>query len=231
MVKKADTVAKRWAEVVNSGWSAKLSAGLQELTEKFGPDAFAVIPDWNEDLPKWVDPTIAIFRLNPSSPLDQAVRTAFDKAGLDPKHPVHWKLLVNMFAWAHFGERPARGRPKEWTGEKLAELMHDFSRIRYEKPTIAEIAVCRLLKKRHPAKYGSETGEPSPGRLTKEVKRAFDPKFNPWLAAVVTIAIESFKAAQLKKGLVWNPEVEAENKKRFLKVFVERGRLRRSVKD
>jgi hypothetical protein len=229
MVKKADTVAKRWAEAVNSGIGADLSAGLQKLTKKFGPDALAVIPDWNEDLPKWVDPTIAIFRLNPSSPFDQAARTAFDKAGLDPKHPVHWKLLVGMFAWAHFGERGRRGRRRDWTDERYVRLFNHFFEIRKEKPTISCIQVCRLLKKRHPAQYGEPGGKPSAERLDKEAKKAFDPNFNPMLAHFSILMLEIEKVVHLKKGLEWGPDIEAETIKTIHKIVKEQRNPKKDV--
>ena len=126
MAQKADTVAKRLAELFTGGLGARLSTRLKTLEQELGPAANVVIPDWNAVLPDWVDPTITIFSLNPSSIFDRAVLTAFDKADLDPKNPVPWKLLVTLFAWAHFGKWRSRGRRRRSEpGTAVADLSAD----------------------------------------------------------------------------------------------------------
>jgi hypothetical protein len=56
---------------------------------------------------------------------DPALRAAFEAFGLDPKKPDNWRLLLALFAEAHF---PARGigRPKEWNEDRLCQLLVDF---------------------------------------------------------------------------------------------------------
>jgi hypothetical protein len=83
MVKRADSVAKRWDELVSSGIGVQLAARLKKLEEEVGADANATVPDW-------VDPPAVAFSLNTSKIADQAVTTAFDKAGLDSQNPIHW---------------------------------------------------------------------------------------------------------------------------------------------
>jgi hypothetical protein len=215
MIKKADTVAKRWDELVSSGIGKKLATSLQEFEEKIDTEVSNEkidITDVIATLRDSVGPTIVPFSLNPSKITDRAVITAFDKAGLDPKNPIHWNFLVYLFALAHFGKWPGRGRPLEWKGERYTQLQRDFDRIRNEKPTIASIEVCRVLKKRYPDRYS----EPSPERLDKEVKRAYDPRFNPDIALFIWVMLKAFEQAHLKRGLPWGPEVEAETMKEIL---------------
>jgi hypothetical protein len=223
MIKKADTVAKRWDELVSSGIGKKLATRLQEFEEKIDTEVSKEkidtevskekidIADVIATLRDSVGPTIVPFSLNPSKIADRAVITAFDKAGLDPKNPIHWNFLVYLFALAHFGKRRGRGRPPEWKPERYTQLQRDFDRIRNEKPTIASIEVCRLLKKRHPDRYS-----PSPERLDKAVKRAYDPRFNPDIAAFMWVMLKAFEQAHLKRGLPWGPEGEAETMKEIL---------------
>jgi hypothetical protein len=196
--------------LVNSGFGVELASALKRIEERIGRDAI------EEKLDAGVigmDPTIVPFNLDPSKIADRAVVTAFDKAGLDPKNPMHWNFLVYLFAFAHFGKwEGRRGRPLEWKGERYDQLQRDFDRIRKEKPTIASIEVCRLLKKRHPDKYS----EPSPERLAKEIKKAYDPRFNPNMAVFLSVMIKALEEGYLRNGLRWSPEVEAEKTKDIL---------------
>jgi hypothetical protein len=128
MAKTTDTVAKRLAQLFDSGLGAEVSVRLKELEKEIDPDVNVVLSDW-------ADPTMAILTLNPSSTFDQAAITAFNKAGLDPKDPNHWRLLVILFSWAHFGKRRSRGRPPIWT-KKHEQLLHHFYTIKNEKGEI-----------------------------------------------------------------------------------------------
>jgi hypothetical protein len=219
MVKKLDTVTKRWDELISSGVAAKAIADLKKLDEnidadvtetKIDPAAFATLSDF-EDV-SWI--------LDAKSLLGKAVHTAFAQAGLDPKIPTHWTILVSLFAFAHFGQWPGRGRRREWTGQRYAQLKNDFQKIRDEKPTISSIEVCKILKKRHGDRYGS-----SAERLDKEVKKAYDPKFNTTLAPFVDMNLLIERAVFLKQGRTWSPEVEVEKRHIILKFLQEqRGR-------
>jgi hypothetical protein len=217
MAKEADTVAKRLAELFTGGLGARLSARLKTLEQELGPAANVVIPDGNAVLPAWVDPIITIFSLNPSSTFDQAVLN---------KNPVHWKLLVTLFSWAHFGKWRSRGRPLKWTGEKYSQLLHEFSKIRNEKPTVPDIEVCRLLKKRRPDRYTQQSAE----RLAKEVKKAQDPKFNPALAHLLNMLREVTKVDYQRLKLDWSAEVEASKRKEFLESVLKRAGAKKRLK-
>jgi hypothetical protein len=84
MVKKLDTVTKRWDELISSGVAAKAIADLKKLDEnidadvtetKIDPAAFATLSDF-EDV-SWI--------LDAKSLLGKAVHTAFAQAGLIQK--------------------------------------------------------------------------------------------------------------------------------------------------
>jgi hypothetical protein len=80
--------------------------------------------------------------------------------------------------------------------------------------------VCKILKKRHGDRYGS-----SAERLDKEVKKAYDPKFNTTLAPFVDMNLLIERAVFLKQGRTWSPEVEVEKRHIILKFLQEqRGR-------
>jgi hypothetical protein len=207
MAKTTDTVAKRLAELFNSGLGAKVSAGVKELEKKIGQDANIVLPDW-------AGPTMDALTLNPSSIFDQAAITAFAKAGLDPKDAIHWKALMIMFSWAHFGKWPGRGRPSMWI-RRWDQLLHDFYTIKNEKGNIPVIQVCRILKKRFPSRY-TQTED----RLAKEVARAQDPKSNPSLAHLLEIMIEGEKRDHLRRKFDWSPRIEAEKRKAYLEMVL-----------
>jgi hypothetical protein len=211
MIKKADTVAKRWDDLVSSGVGKELATSLQEFEEKIDTEVSKEkidIADVIATLRDSVGPTIVPFSLNPSKITDRAVITAFDKAGLDSKNPIHWNFLVYLFALAHFGKLRGRGRPPEWKGERYTQLQRDFDEIRNEKPTIASIEVCRALKKRHAGRY-----KLSAERLDKEVKRAYDPRYNPDIAVFTWVMLKAVGEAHIKRGLAWGPDVEAETLK------------------
>jgi hypothetical protein len=219
MAKKTDTVAKRWEELIGSGVAVKAVADLKKFEEnidadvvekKIDPTVVATLPDL-EDV-SWI--------LDAKSLVGQSVNKAFAQAGLDPKNPIHWKILVYLFAFAHFGQWPGRGRQREWTGQRYAQLKSDFQKVRDEKPTISSIEVCRILKKRHGDRYGC-----SAERLDKEVKKAYDPKFNTTLAPFVDMSLLVEKAVFIKRGLTWSQNVEAEKRNIILKFLQElRGR-------
>jgi hypothetical protein len=211
MTKKTDTIAKRLAELFSLG--PRLSVAVQKLEEEKGPAAKVVSLDWNEILPDRVEPIITIFSLDPSLATDQAIITAFNKAGLDPKNPIHWKALLSFFAYAHFGKWPSSGRPKKWTDKSYSILLHDFFAIKNAKPHLSVDRACGMLKQRHPEKY-----KQSKERLAKEVKRAQDPKFHPALAHFLNVMLQLSKAEYQERHLAWNPDVEARKRKEHLEL-------------
>jgi len=53
-----------------------------------------------------------------------ALRTAFNKFGLDPVDPFSWSRLLLSFAYIDFGERPRGkpGAPQKWNKKRMDEL-------------------------------------------------------------------------------------------------------------
>jgi hypothetical protein len=223
MIKKTDTAAKRLAELFTE--SPKLSAALKKQEEEKGPGAKVGIPDWNEVLPDWVDPILTIFSLNPSVALDQAIITAFNKAGLDPKQLSHWRALISLFAYAHFGRWPSSGRPKEWTSETYSDLLCDFLAITNKNPNISVSRACDLLTQRYPEKY-----KQSKGRLAKEVMKAKDPKFHPALAHFLNLMLVLARVEYERKDLVWSQEIEARKRKEYLELALKHLGMKKSQK-
>src|SRR4249920_1908423 len=41
-------------------------------------------------------------------PREDPIRRAFIEAGLDHQNPIHWRLLLEFFCFAHFWRRPDR---------------------------------------------------------------------------------------------------------------------------
>ena len=140
------------------------------------------------------------------------------KQVLDPKNPIHWNFLVYLFALAHFGKWPGRGRPLEWKGERYTQLQRDFDRIRNEKPTIASIEVCGVLKERDTL---IDIVSLPQTRLDKEVKRAYDPRFNPDIAAFIWVMLKAFEQSASKTWSSVGSEVEAETMKEITRRSTE----------
>lgn len=207
MANTTDTAAKRLTALFNSGLGAELSGRLKEMEQKLGPESYAILPDW-------ADPTMAALALNQSSVFDQAVITAFNKAGLDPNDPIHWKALMVLFSWAHFGKWPSRGRPQEWI-KKHEQLLRDYYTIKNEKGDVGVTQVCRLLKKRYASRY-PQTAE----RLAKQVAKAQKPEFNPSLGLLLDIIIQGEKRDHREQNVDWTQEVEEQKRKTYLEMVL-----------
>jgi hypothetical protein len=60
----------------------------------------------------------AALSLGPS-PIEEPVRRAFSEAGLDHQNPIHWRLLLEFFCYAHFAWTKKVGRPRRRDHAKL----------------------------------------------------------------------------------------------------------------
>jgi hypothetical protein len=207
MANTTDSTAKRLAALFNSGLGAELLGRLNEMEQKLGEESHAISPDW-------ADPTTAALALNQSSVFDQAVITAFNKAGLDPNDPIHWKALMVLFSWAHFGKWPSRGRPPEWI-KKHEQLLRDYYTIKNEKGNVGVVEVCRSLKKRYASRY-PQTAE----RLAKQVAKAHKPEFNPSLGLLLDIIIQGEKRDHRERNVDWSPEIEEKKRKTYLEMIL-----------
>jgi hypothetical protein len=86
--------------------------------------------DWNDPVKR---ASVAHRALRVGS--GKALKKAFAFFELDPQNPFHWHQLVSHLAEILFGQR--RGRKKEWTDERLCELLSDAHQVseRMQNPT------------------------------------------------------------------------------------------------
>jgi hypothetical protein len=54
-------------------------------------------------------------------PDQSTLRKAFEKFGLDPQNPVHWRRLLQCLVDIHFGG-PRSGAPAKWTEERWGQF-------------------------------------------------------------------------------------------------------------
>jgi hypothetical protein len=92
--------------------------------------------------------------------MDGPVQQAFDAFGLSPENPSDWRSLVTYFAYIHFGSpTKSPGRPSKWTGDRLCQLLFDFSAGQTANPNLTNTKIFeRMIKDkslRH--RYGNET--------------------------------------------------------------------------
>jgi hypothetical protein len=117
-------------------------------------------------------------------PGDAPLMKAFARAKLNPKDPVHWRVLLHFLAYALFGGR-GRGHPTQWDSMRLAKLLSDFNELR---PDLKDESKFVLLRKRD--EYKTKKGPISTNYLRRLLKKARDPAFNR-LADVQRRAVET----------------------------------------
>jgi hypothetical protein len=136
-----------------------------------------------------------IFRLTPE-PTDALLARAFAAAKLNPNDPIHWRALLEFFAWAHFGNRRRRGAPTRWDSIRYSQLLQDFNDVRSRNTHLSDEDVFRNLGKR--AAYQTKRGPLSTNRLRKLFRAANDPKQNDLLGPLKKA--EQGASAALKTG-------------------------------
>jgi hypothetical protein len=136
-----------------------------------------------------------IFRLT-SEPTDALLARAFAAAKLNPNDPTHWRVLLEFFAWAHFGNRRRRGAPAKWDSVRYARLRKDFNDVQSRNTHLSDEDVFRILAKQ--AAYQTKGRSLSTNRLRKLYKAANDPKQNDLLGPLKMA--EQGASAALKTG-------------------------------
>jgi hypothetical protein len=213
MASKKDRAARELQEFFEASKRQavpRLAAEMRKWVIEADPASNLAEPDWDDPYLRGQMASNAL-TLNLNRAIGPVVASAFKKAGLDPKNPLHWRYLLDMFCVVHFRPRPRAGRPQEWATERQLQLLADFRKVRMEKPDRPDAEVFRALKKRHPHRYRQ-----SEGRLAKELKRAQDPKFNEGLAQVVDFSVQMVRAGYMRRGSEWNADVEAKEYKAVL---------------
>jgi hypothetical protein len=89
-----------------------------------------------------------VFSVEPGTPLEKA----FQYAGLDPSDPYAWKLLLRIFATAHFATDRRSSKPKtKWTAWQYSRLLSDYDQTKHSmKPGVKDRAIAAVMIKKFP---------------------------------------------------------------------------------
>jgi hypothetical protein len=150
----------------------------KQLPEENFPTRDSVLsdPEWF-----WLIVEMAI-HLDREHATDRAIEAAFRAANLDPKNPLNWRVLMEMFCWAHFGKKGDAGAPRVWTDERYCELLHDVEEVKTKASVkLKDVGACKELRSRYKEKYGNLTVE----RLRRALREARDPNHNRRLRRLV----------------------------------------------
>jgi hypothetical protein len=154
--------------------------------------------DWGDPFPDYprirdASAAAALEQLDPQNEWHKPAIVAFQKAGLDPNNPVHWRLLLQYFCFAHFRFARRRGAPELWNGEMYCRLLQEFDRLKSGKRRLSNEALYKAISKS--GKYKKANGEPiSPGRIKTALREARDPRHNGVLAKRVIDDLEQRRA-------------------------------------
>jgi hypothetical protein len=207
---KRHTVSQKLATLFGHNIKGQVRAKLAAEVREW---ASLIDPVTSEDEVNLEDPALhdlaagAALTLGSGSPYNAAVELAFTKANLDPKNPLSWRLLLELFCWAHFGDKKTRGAPGKWTAERYCRLLRDFDRKKSSNVTLSDYRVCEFLSRQ--PQYRMKNGKPlTAGRLMKVFKEAKDPKFNVNLQFLVDETIEALRKISRERGLIFEDETE-----------------------
>jgi hypothetical protein len=207
---RRDSASKKLSELFKTDagkLNEKLRSGARELISLVEPEADRDEPDWNDPILHGLIASSAL-TLVPGNRFSAPVETAFKKAKLDPINPLSWRLLLDLFCWAHFGETKRRGAPGKWNADRYCQLLQDFDLKKSGNPSMSDRRVCEFLGQQ--PQYQMKNGKPlSPDRLMKVLKKARNPEFNINLKSGVDRRIEALRRVREHWGLEWSAEHEA----------------------
>jgi hypothetical protein len=176
--------------------------------------------DWGDADLNWDDPAVrdafaaSLWQILPGE-LDRPVALAFEKAGLSPKNPLHWRLLFSYFCWAHFRPRRGRGAPEIWSSRQYARLLQDADRLKYSHPRFSKENIYRLISKK--GAYKTRNGKPlSAGRIKTALREARDPNCNAHLSALLNDFLQHKRTRH-----DWTPQVEDEMTRLFIETYCQ----------
>lgn len=136
MRERQDTIARRLDRLFRAKRQSPSSAFFDKIVEQL-PEG------WEYTRGRSLLAELALdFDL--SGPHHRPLALAFKGAGLDPRNPLHWRLLIEYFAWAHFGHFKS-GKPR--TESKIvAAVRKDLAKL----PTsLSNTEVAKELKKKY----------------------------------------------------------------------------------
>jgi hypothetical protein len=157
---------------------SELGRELYEHCKKHFPDQYWGPPFKDNPMIRDASAAAALKPLDPQNQWHKPVIVAFQKAGLDPNNPLHWRLLLQYFCFAHFRfTRRRRGAPELWNGEMYCRLLQDFDRITSRKSRLSNEAKYAAIS--NSGNYKNAKGKPiSPGRIKTALREARDPRHN-----------------------------------------------------
>lgn len=169
--------------------------------------------------PEWVGVLfhLAIQLNERNKATDRAVVTAFKAAGLDIRVPVNWRRLMEIFCWAHFGEKGKPGREIFWTSDRYCELLRDVYKQKEEHALTTDKDACKAILN---DKNLSKKYRVSVQRLQKALREARDIRYNADLAILVYEAAVKEKSSLQIEDLSslsedeYELELELERKRR-----------------
>ncbi|UVO37614.1 hypothetical protein KUL72_04275 [Bradyrhizobium arachidis] len=120
---------------------------------------------------------VNFFHLDEKKEIDRRLKAAFKFCGLSEEDPRHWRALLNALVTECF---PKKGRAISRDHGSLFELLLEIHELQAANPklTNAEAIARKLLRSPRFAKKYPTIGEVS--SLTKLVRKAQDPKHNPY---------------------------------------------------
>ena len=122
--------------------------------------------------------------------ISESTRQAFEQSGLDPTNPNAWRLLIYIFAEAHFGTRSYAGAPSKWTDQRWCQLLSDIQQIKSKLHLSDDEGACRRLIRKWPKRYPGTTKSSTPDHKTlrRNLSYARDPKRNNLLKVFIEMA-------------------------------------------
>ena len=126
---------------------------------------------------------------------DRAIAIAFERANLDVRNPVSWRVLLEAFCWAHFGQKGRPGKPIFWTSERYCQLLRDVAHVKAESGLTEDKAACEEVLKLFRSRY-----RVSVIRLQKALREARDYRYNRSLVEPVFAADEKDRSSREVEG-------------------------------
>jgi hypothetical protein len=184
---------------------------LHRLKEQFPLDFEQEQPMYELDNPEFAGALFFIAaQLDRNMPVDRSMAIAFEAAGLDVRNALHWRLLMETFCWAHFGDKSKPGKPLYWTSERYCALLRDIHELKAGGCKDAG-AIRQLLKNR-----GKKYNHVSAGRLKKALAEARSIHFNSVLKKETYEAASAELARRNASGQP--PLSEFESRKRLKQI-------------
>jgi hypothetical protein len=131
---------------------------------------------------------------DPDNPLLMThIGEAFVHAGLDPRIPWHWRLLLHCFASAHY----ATNKPRKWSSRSYCALLQAADFIKSKHPELtSDSAVCQRLIDEVPKYKNLDVHH-----LRKMLRHARNPDKNHLLNMVAESALEVIRELGRTRGL------------------------------